>query len=55
MSAEEKLEILRLVECSPLPTTQALGRPDLPASTYYRWPYGPYWGGGSSGPQAAKA
>lgn len=37
MGAEEKLEILRLVACSPLPTTQALARLDLPPSTYYRW------------------
>ena len=37
MSAKEKLEILRAVECSPLPTTEALARLDMPASTYYRW------------------
>ncbi len=36
MSAEEKREVLRLIECSPVPTTQALARLDLPASTYYR-------------------
>jgi len=34
---EQKLEILRAVECSPLPVTQALARLDMPASTYYRW------------------
>jgi len=33
MSAEEKLEMRRLVECSPLPTSEALARLDLPRST----------------------
>ena len=37
MSAEKKLAILRAVECSPLPVTEALARLDVPASTYYRW------------------
>ena len=37
MSAEQKLAILRAVECSPLPTTEALARLDVPVSTYYRW------------------
>ncbi len=37
MSAQEKLQILRAVESSPLPTTQALARLDVPTSTYYRW------------------
>ena len=37
MSAQEKLEILRAVECSPLPRVEALARLDMPASTYYRW------------------
>jgi transposase InsO family protein len=37
MSMEQKMEILRAVECSPLSTTEALARLDMPASTYYRW------------------
>ena len=37
MSIEQKLAILRAVECSPLPITKALARLDMPASTYYRW------------------
>ena len=37
MSAERKLEIIRAVEGSRLPTREALERIDLPASTYYRW------------------
>ncbi len=37
MSVQEKMKILRAVECSPLPTTEALARLDMPASTYYRW------------------
>lgn len=37
MNAQDKLEILRAVECSPLPITQALAHLDLPAATYYRW------------------
>ena len=37
MSAEQKLAILRAVECSPLPVTEALACLDMPASTYYRW------------------
>ena len=37
MSAEQKLAILRAVEGSPLPVTEALARLDMPASTYYRW------------------
>ena len=37
MSAEQKLAILRAVECSPLPKTEALERLDVPARTYYRW------------------
>ena len=37
MSVQEKMEILRAVECSPLPTIEALARLDVPASTYYRW------------------
>jgi len=37
MSAQEKLQILRAVESSPLPTGETLARLDVPASTYYRW------------------
>jgi putative transposase len=37
MGAQEKLGILRAVECSPLPRTEALARLDVPVSTYYRW------------------
>jgi len=37
MSVEQKLAILRAVECSPLPITRALARLDVPTSTYYRW------------------
>ena len=37
MSTEQKLAILRAVECSPLPTTEALARLDVPVSTYHRW------------------
>jgi transposase InsO family protein len=37
MSVEQKLQLLRAVEASPLATTEALARLDVPASTYYRW------------------
>jgi len=37
MSAQQKLDILRVVECSPLPVTEALSKLDVPVSTYYRW------------------
>lgn len=37
MSAEQKLEILRVVEGSGLPTGQALKQVGLASSTYYRW------------------
>jgi len=37
MDTQEKLELLRAVEASPLPTAEALARLDVPASTYYRW------------------
>lgn len=37
MSAQEKLELLRAVEASPLGVTEALARLDLSPSTYYRW------------------
>jgi len=37
MNAQDKLEILRAVECAPVPVTEALARLDLPAATYSRW------------------
>ena len=37
MSAQKKLDVLRLVESCDLPTREILARLDLPASTYYRW------------------
>lgn len=37
MKPEQKLEILRTVESSPLPAKEALLRLDVPFSTYYRW------------------
>ena len=37
MSIEQKLAVLRAVECSPMPATEALARLDVPVSTYYRW------------------
>jgi len=37
MSAQQKLEILRVVETSPLPVREALYRLDVSVSTYYRW------------------
>jgi putative transposase len=37
MSAQKKLEVLRVVEGSGLPVIEALSRLDIPASTYYRW------------------
>lgn len=37
MSAEKKLEVLRAIESSALPTKEALARLDVPSSTYYRW------------------
>lgn len=36
-SAAEKLELIRLVEDSPLPVKQTLVELDLPRSTFYRW------------------
>ena len=35
--ASEKLEIIRLVERSPLPVRRTLGRIGLPRATFYRW------------------
>lgn len=37
MKPEQKLEILRAVESSPLHAKEALLRLDVPSSTYYRW------------------
>jgi len=37
MKPEQKLEILRCVESSPLSTQEALERLEVPSSTYYRW------------------
>jgi len=37
MTRQQKMDAIRLVESSPLSTTQTLGRLDLPRSTYYRW------------------
>jgi RNA-directed DNA polymerase len=37
MTPEQKLEILRAVESSPLPAKEALLRLDVSSSTYYRW------------------
>ncbi|HUT61835.1 MAG TPA: DDE-type integrase/transposase/recombinase [Phycisphaerae bacterium] len=37
MSAQEKIELLRAVEASPIGVTEVLARLDLPRSTYYRW------------------
>ncbi len=37
MAAEYKLEVLRAVEGSGLPVTQALAQLQIPRSTYYRW------------------
>ena len=37
MSAEEKLNVLRLAECSGLTKSEVLKKFDVPASTYYRW------------------
>jgi len=37
MSAERKLEIIQAVANTHLPIREALGRIDLPVSTYYRW------------------
>ena len=36
-SAAEKLELIRLVEDSPLPVKQTLAELDIPRSTFYRW------------------
>jgi putative transposase len=43
--ASEKIEIIRLIEQSHLPTKQTLGRRGIPRRTFYRW-YGRYLNGG---------
>ena len=35
--ASEKLEIIRLVECSHLPVRRTLDKLGIPATTFYRW------------------
>jgi putative transposase len=47
-SAEEKLEIIRLVEESGLPVKQVLSELDIPRSTFYRW-YSAYQSRGEAG------
>ena len=37
MSRDEKHQILRAVEASPLSVKESLGRLDVPSATYYRW------------------
>ena len=37
MSAEEKLDLMRTVESSPLSAAETLAKLDVPVSTYYRW------------------
>lgn len=37
MSTTEKLDVIRLAECSGLPKAQVLATFDIPPSTYYRW------------------
>ena len=46
--ASEKLEIIRTVEGSNLPTKQTLDMLDIPRSTFYRW-YDLYLEGGLDG------
>ena len=36
-SAAEKLEIIRLVEHSPLPVRHTLAKLGIPRPTFYRW------------------
>lgn len=43
--ATEKLEIIRLVEQSHLPTKQTIDRLGIPRTTFYRW-YDKYLSGG---------
>ena len=49
-SAAEKLELIRMVEASPLPVKQTLVELDLPRSTFYRW-YNRYLEAGYEGLQ----
>jgi putative transposase len=44
-SAAEKLEIIRLVEQSPLPVRHTLAKLGIPRATFYRW-YDRYSRGG---------
>ena len=44
--ASEKLEIIRLVEGSHLPTKRTLDKLGIPRTTFYRW-YDRYLAGGS--------
>ena len=37
MSTTEKLDVIRLAECSDQPKAQVLAKFDIPPSTYYRW------------------
>ena len=37
MSRDQKMELLRLVESSSLSVSEALGKFDIPRSSYYRW------------------
>ena len=46
--ASEKLEIIRLVEGSHLPTKRTLDKLGIPRTTFYRW-YDRYLAGGPEG------
>ncbi len=48
--ASEKLEIIRLVEQSHLPTKQTIDRLGIPRTTFYRW-YDRYLAGGAEAPE----
>ena len=37
MNSDEKLNILRMAECSGLPKAEVLKKFDIPERTYYRW------------------
>ena len=43
--ASDKLDVIRTVECSHLPTKQTLDMPGIPRTTLYRW-YDLYLKGG---------
>jgi putative transposase len=47
-SASDKIEIIRLVEQSPLPARRTLEKLGIPRSSFYRW-YDQYQGGGPEG------